>query len=128
MTVPLQIKNYGQSYFLRLDTTEMDQVYSPGTILEVVDLKNFTRDLRHGNRVIVTRTTPEGFVETGCREIVQDGETSQIVTRSSDARFRERMMPIPWPIIPERQIETPNGNVIEIRGVVVRSLRDEIDG
>ena len=127
ISVPVLPDCTGIHRFLRLDSTEMNLIYAPGTILEVVDLADFPTHPRPGNRVIVLRTNPEGFVEISIREVeLLDDDECQLVARSNDLRFADRALPISWPIEPGRVETTPGGDRVEVRYVVVRSIRDEI--
>lgn len=128
MTIPSDehLPDYGPSYFLRLNGREMDEVYRPGTILQVVEISDFTGSLQPGLRVIVMRTNVHGYIEVSCREIVADGTSCQIITRSTDPQLRDRVVPIRWPIQPTNIETAPNGDKFEIKAVVIRSMREEI--
>lgn len=125
--VPDQLRDYGASRFLRLDSTEMNLMYAPGTLLEVVDVAEFVDKLCIGYRVLVIRVNPEGFVENSIRQIEEaDNNEVQLAARSNDPRFANRAIPFGWPIEPGRIETTPSGDRVEVRAVVVRSIRDEI--
>jgi transcriptional regulator with XRE-family HTH domain len=128
VVVPDQVANYRTSRFLRLESTEMNILYAPGTIFEVVDLSEFTDKLPTGCRVIVTRTNPEGFVENSIRQIerIDDNEV-QLIARSNDPLFADRAIPFTWPIEPGCIEEAPNGDRVQVRAVVVLSIQEEIN-
>lgn len=123
MAIPLETLSLQGSRFLRLSSEEMGILFKPGTVLEVVDLKDYKGQVKDGNKVIVYRTTPEGAVEVSCREIQVEGGVCRIIPRSNRRQFRHESMQIAWPIS-GRKIKTPSGDVVEIKAVVVRAICD----
>lgn len=122
---------FAKSYYVRLDSTEMDEVYPRGTLLEVVDLADFPGDIPIGIgcRVIVASIDQrdQGFIRIGCREIAsaRNGNNAvRLIARSAAPVWRSREIVWPYPI---RSVATVSqrGVTFEIKSVVVRSVLDE---
>lgn len=126
MKAPIDLQDFGESYYLRLDTEEMNQVYAVGAMLECVDIPDYKGEVKPGNKVIIHRTSSRtGLVEVMCREVMMDGD-AMAVARSTKRRFRDERLKIAWPITPGNVETTDAGDMIEVKAVVVRIIRDEV--
>jgi hypothetical protein len=127
--VPKSSKYAGVSHLRKLETTEMNEIWAPGTLLWVVDLIDYDAALKPGNKVITVRENPEGFVEIGCREIMacHDSTVCHLIARSTDERFKDSVIPITWPIVPTNSTRAPNGDTIVVKAIVIGSISPEIE-
>lgn len=107
----------GVAYGLVVRGQSMDRVYPDGTIAIVVPMMSLTRDLKHGDRVVVRRTRQDGMIEATIKELTADESgAAWLWPRSSDPRFQQ-------------PIELSNGHdgteTVEIIAVVVRAILPE---
>jgi transcriptional regulator with XRE-family HTH domain len=127
IVVPELQSDLGPSYFLQLDSNEMDEVWPQGTLLKVVDLADFRGTVRPGNRVIVAAAHPceEGMVQRACLEVrLPDADSGQcqLIWRSRDpARSAIGFAAWPWPITPDH-VEIVNGIAFRVQAVVIGAL------
>lgn len=125
MKMPDGLGKEDGSRYLVISSDEMNLIFKPGTVVEVIDLEFYDGQIKHGSKVIVHRKTSDGDYEVSCREVRIDGKSCRIVARSNRRRWRYESTSVAWPIVAGQTQLTPEGHTIEIKAVVVRSIRDE---
>lgn len=119
--LPSGVKTYG----LLVRGTSMDKIYPPGTVIEVVNLPDFWRELRNGDKVVVYRRNREGLIEATCKEFQKSDSTVWLWPRSNDPAYQQPFS-FPWPPRADSEPRDDGVESVEIRAVVVRSIRPEV--
>lgn len=123
LSLPMGESPYKAPYALRVAGTSMNQLYRHGDVLVCISLYELGRDLRSGDKVIVHRKTRDGLIEATCKEYRVVEDKRWLWPRSDDPAHQA---PIAIPSGGGDSDDHAHDQDIEIVGVVIKSVRDEI--
>lgn len=125
-TVPaLEGSRQTASYGLIVRGASMNKLYPPGTLLEVVDLPAYDGGLKNGDKVIVIRRDRNGLYEATCKELQFENNKVWLWPRSTDPEFQQPIS-LPWPTVEDDTARDDGIEHIEIKAVVITSIRSEV--
>lgn len=115
----------GKTYGLVVRGTSMNRLFPPGTVLECIDLHDFHGELEAGNKVIVHRRDKHGHIEATCKEFQLTEGLAWLWPRSDDPAWQQPISMV-WPPLAEDGSTAEGIESVEIKAVVLRSIRSEI--
>lgn len=121
LSLPMGDSPYRAPYALRVAGSSMNQLYRDGDVLVCISLYDLGRDLRSGDKVIVHRRTRDGLIEATCKEYRIVDDKAWLWPRSDDPAHQAPLL-VPNGAGDEHDQDAD----IEIVGIVIKSVRDEI--